>query len=275
MRDAQKSVDDAKLEIQKQSIQDQINILDDEITKYDDLIDQINKAADAQVDALEKVKNKWQEVTDQQEYAKNIALLTGEFGADAIEKILSGNDDDLLEKWKDSYINVLSAIDMEAQGHIGEITKQLEALYRNASNAVTVNADAVAASPADGNLAGMPEGTVITPDGIVLRPLQPGDFMYDLMQKWNVYLDSINHNVEKLAPNSMYEHNAKMNEIANQINNVSNIVNNRNVQPVINGGLNITCPGITSQEVARQVGIKVNDMFNGLHLEADQRSRIR
>ena len=99
-----------------------------------------------------------------------------------------------------------------------------------------------------------------------------------MVQKFNVYLDGINHNVEKLVPNSFYERNAKLNEVSSQVTNssiVNNIANNRNMQPVINGGLNITCPGITSQEVARQVGIKVNDMFNGLHLEADQRSRIR
>ena len=277
-RDAQKSVDDAKLEIQKQFIQDQINILDDEITKYDELIDQVNKAADAQVKALEKVKNKWQEVTDQQNYGKNVAILTGEFGADAIEKILSGNDDGLLEKWKDSYINVLSAIDMETQGHIGEITRQLEALYRNAPNAAAVYANAVTASPGSGNPAGVPEGAIVTANGKVLMPLQPGDRMYGMVQKFNVYLDGINHNVEKLVPNSFYERNAKLNEVSSQVTNssiVNNIANNRNMQPVINGGLNITCPGITSQEVARQVGIKVNDMFNGLHLEADQRSRIR
>ena len=129
IRDAKKDVDDAKLEIQKQSIQDQIDALDDEIDRYNDLIDQINKAADDQIDALEKIKNKWQEVIDQQEYAKNISLLTGEFGTDAITKILTGNDDDLLAQWKDNYINTLAGIDMESQGYIGNMTEQIASLY--------------------------------------------------------------------------------------------------------------------------------------------------
>ena len=116
IRDAQEGVDDAKLEIQKQSIQDQIDALDDEIDRYNDLIDQINKAADTQIDALEQIKNKWREVIDQQEHAKNISLLTGEFGIDAVTKILTGNDDDLLAQWKNNYITALASIDMESQG---------------------------------------------------------------------------------------------------------------------------------------------------------------
>lgn len=129
IRDAQKGVDDAKLEIQKQSIQDQIDALDDEINRYNDLIDQINNAADAQIDALEKIKNKWQEVIDQQEYAKNVTLLTGEFGESAITKILTGNDDDLLAQWKTNYISTLAGIDMESQGYIGDMTQQIASLY--------------------------------------------------------------------------------------------------------------------------------------------------
>ena len=136
IRDAKKDVDDAKLAIQKNDIQKQIDALDDEIDRYNDLIDlvndqidQINKAADTQIDALEKIKNKWQEVIDQQEEAKNLSLLIGEFGTDAITKILTGNDDDLLAQWKENYINTLADIDMESQGYIGDMTQQIAGLY--------------------------------------------------------------------------------------------------------------------------------------------------
>ena len=129
IRDAKRDVDDAKLEIQKQSIQDQINAIDKEIDRYNDLIDQINKAADAQIDALERIKNKWQEAIDVQKYAENVSLLTGEFGDNAIEKILSGNDDDLLAQWKNSYITTLAEIDKESQGYIGNMTQQMASLY--------------------------------------------------------------------------------------------------------------------------------------------------
>ena len=129
IRDAQKSIDDANLEIQKQSIQDQIDALDEEIDGYNDLIDQINKAADTQISALEQIKNKWQEVADGQEHAKNLSLLTDEFGVNAIGKILSGYDDDLFAQWKSNYINTLAGIDVESQGYIGDMTQQIASLY--------------------------------------------------------------------------------------------------------------------------------------------------
>lgn len=129
IRNAQKDVDDAKLEIEKQNIQDQIDLIDDEISKYNDLIDQINKAADDQIDALERIKNKWQETIDLQEYTKNVSLFTNEFGTDAINKLLTGNDDDLLAQWKNNYVNTLAAIDMESQGYIGDMAQQMASLY--------------------------------------------------------------------------------------------------------------------------------------------------
>lgn len=466
IRDAKRDVDDAKLEIQKQSIQDQINALDKEIDRYNDLINQINKAADAQIDALEKIKNKWQEVIDAQKYAENISLLTGEFGANAIEKILSGNDDDLLAQWKNSYITTLAEIDKESQGYIGNMTQQMASLYgidlsplqsqfqgvkesvdvvtnalgeaatvvgagtsrnndttkksaqrdvgnnkgtslesaiqnetQTAMGAFDQHTDkitnevipAIQAATAEmntfnesadvdiektitihyettGNLGGvsghahaegtvgnafangtgaykglpkaeknalvseygqtemtvLPNGkTIITDtptimdlpkdtviyneeqtkkimdnkvdtsgnahadgtgadgwitlaDGRQIRPLQPGDRTYDMMQKVNAYLESIDYNIEKLTPNSFYERNREMNELAKQINYVSSITNNRNVQPSINiGDINVTCPGVTSQEVMHEVGDALNKQIGHLSQRALQEAYKR
>lgn len=101
--------------------------------------------------------------------------------------------------------------------------------------------------------------------------------MWDLYNKFDAYLKSMDGNLEKLVPNSVYEHQRQMEDMAKQINYVSSVVNNnRNVQqPVINGGINITCPGVTSKEVAQQVSVEVDRIFNGMHLEAEQRSRMR
>lgn len=127
---------------------------------------------------------------------------------------------------------------------------------------------------ADGTVGG---GKILTKNGEILRPLQPGDKMYDLVQKFEAYFKSIDGNLEKLVPNSLYEQNREWNKIADQITYANSVVNNnRNVQqPVINGGINITCPGVTSKEVAQQVSVEVDRIFNGMHLEAEQRSRMR
>lgn len=113
-------------------------------------------------------------------------------------------------------------------------------------------------------------------DGTRVRELQPGDRMYDMMQKFDAYFNSMDGNIEKLVPNSVYEHQRQMEDMAKQINYVSSIVNNtRNVQQPVHNEIHITCPGVTSKEVAQQVGVELNNMFNGLHLEAMQQSMMR
>ena len=113
-------------------------------------------------------------------------------------------------------------------------------------------------------------------DGSKVRPLQPGDKMWDLYNKFDAYLKSMDGNIEKLVPNSLYEHQRQMEDMAKQINYVSSVVNNnRNVQQPIVNNINVTCPGVTSKEVAQQVGVELNNMFNGLHLEAMQQSMMR
>lgn len=114
-------------------------------------------------------------------------------------------------------------------------------------------------------------------DGSRIRDLQPGDKMWDLYHAFDAYLKSIDGNLEKLVPNSFYEQNREWNKLADRISYANSVVNNnKNVQqPVIHGGINITCPGVTSKEVAQQVGVEVDRIFNGMHLEAEQRSRMR
>ena len=53
--------------------------------------------------------------------------------------------------------------------------------------------------------------------------------------------------------------------------NVNNVTNNRNVQPVINvGDVNVTCPGVTSQEVMREVGDALGKQIGHLSQRAIQ-----
>lgn len=122
---------------------------------------------------------------------------------------------------------------------------------------------------------GTDDNTIVLDDGTVLTPIQPNDKMYEYMKKWDAYMAKMGNNVDIIANSGLFRHNQQMDEVVKQINNISTITNNRNMQPVINGGINITCPGITSQEVAKQVGVELNNMFNGMHLDAEQRSRMR
>lgn len=123
---------------------------------------------------------------------------------------------------------------------------------------------------ADGTVGG---GKFLTPDGHILCPLQPGDKEWDMMQKFDAYLKSIDGNLEKLTPNSFYEQNRQMHEVVNQINN-SNIVNKNQPAFTINGGINVTCPGVTSKEVMSQVGIALEKELSGMALKAYQKVNI-
>lgn len=88
-------------------------------------------------------------------------------------------------------------------------------------------------------------------DGTKVRPLQPGDKMYDMVQKFDAYFQKMNGNLDMLVPNSLYEHNRQMNEMANQISYVSNVMNNnQNVQQPIVNHINVTLPNVTNSTSA-------------------------
>ena len=104
-------------------------------------------------------------------------------------------------------------------------------------------------------------------------PFQPGDLMYDYMQKWNAYFRNTGSQTAILIPGSMYERSKQLYNTANQI--TGNNIAGKNQPNVHVGDIHITCPGVTSKEVAKQVGVELNHMFSGLHLDADQQSRLR
>ena len=95
-------------------------------------------------------------------------------------------------------------------------------------------------------------------DGTKVRELQPGDKMYDMMQKFDAYFNSMDGNLEKLVPNSVYEHQRQMEDMAKQINYVSSVVNNnRNVQQPVHQTFNITMPNVTDSTSAASL---MNDL---------------
>lgn len=80
-------------------------------------------------------------------------------------------------------------------------------------------------------------------DGSKVRPLQPGDKMWDLYHAFDAYLKSMDGNIEKLVPNSLYEQNREWNKLADQISYANSVVNNRNVQQPVTiqiGDINLT-----------------------------------
>ena len=114
--------------------------------------------------------------------------------------------------------------------------------------------------------------TITTSSGLKLQPIRPGDSAWALQKAFAPLLREMNHH---LAASAMYEQRRQTEQMIRDITAANMIYNNKNVQPAIHGGVHITCPGVTSQEVARQVGAELNHMFNGLHNYADQQSSVR
>lgn len=128
-------------------------------------------------------------------------------------------------------------------------------------------------------------GVVVTPEGNVLTPYNPDTDtspFAKLYKAWTKHYGNIDDNVEEIRKTLTHhvtmEYNQKMhNEVNNFISRSNSVVNNNNRnQPSINvGDINITCPGVTSQEVMREVGVALDNKFRGFHNYADQYSRRR
>jgi len=125
-----------------------------------------------------------------------------------------------------------------------------------------------------------PEGTIIIPNGEVLRPLQPGDRGWELMQAFQPLVDKIRRGEDEIISNAVFGYQKQMERWVNQINN-SNVVNNiaNNKPSVTIGDIHVTCPGVTSQQVAEQlgnvIGKELDRQFSGFSNYTDQMSRIR
>ena len=76
---------------------------------------------------------------------------------------------------------------------------------------------------------------------------------------------------EVINTNVSFDRNRQMQETVSQISRTS--ISTQNIRPSINLGgntFNITCPGVSSQAVMREVKTALNREFNGLHNFADQ-----
>ena len=118
-----------------------------------------------------------------------------------------------------------------------------------------------------------PRGSFLGSDGHVYTPL-PDDHPDILMGKqFDAYVQRMG-GPEFLSVNAMARHEQQMESMMRQITN-STVVTNNHMQPIINmGGVTITCPGVTDQQVMKHVGIALEHEFTGLAMKAYQKSMI-
>ena len=117
------------------------------------------------------------------------------------------------------------------------------------------------------------EGWITLSNGLQARPLQEGDTSWDLTQKFQPLADRILKGETDIMSNAMIEHQRQMEQMVRDITTMN--VTTGNNSSVTIGDIHVTCPGVTSHEVAKQVGDELNNMFRGLHLDAMQQSMMR
>lgn len=96
IREAQKAYQDAQYSKTKNDLQEQLDALNDQLDDYNDKVDE-------QLKALDKIKDKWSEIAENVTKAQNATLATDYLGAGWKDKVLSGNDADIYNAFKNQY----------------------------------------------------------------------------------------------------------------------------------------------------------------------------
>ena len=96
IREAQKAYQDAQYSKTKNDLQEQLDALNDQLDDYNDKVDE-------QLEALDKIKEKWSEIAENVTKAQNATLATDYLGAGWKDKVLSGNDADIYNAFKNQY----------------------------------------------------------------------------------------------------------------------------------------------------------------------------
>ena len=139
LRSAQESVQDALFDLQTYELEKQLEGLET-------ALDAVNDKYDEQISALEKISEKWSEISDKIAQTKNEALTAEILGAGWKDKVLSGNDEPLFQMFSGMY-QTLSEQITQYEEQI-ESTDNISALledYINAYKAGTVTYDQAAA----------------------------------------------------------------------------------------------------------------------------------
>ena len=105
-------------------------------------------------------------------------------------------------------------------------------------------------------------------------PIHPYGYTAQLQKAFDPLVRRLLAGEEKIMNNAFAGEPGQMEKTIREMN-ASNIFDKSTHPDVHVDGIHINCPGVTSTEVARQVGAELNHMFNGFHNYADQQSLIR
>ncbi len=92
-------------------------------------------------------------------------------------------------------------------------------------------------------------GTIARPNGEILTPLPDDDPFMIAQKKFEAYVQKMGSGIETVldaaVTSMMNERNKEVDRFINQLN-AGNVINNKNIQPVINQNVTLNCPNVTN-----------------------------
>lgn len=128
LRQAKEAVQDAKFNLETNAIQTEMNNLQK-------TLDGLNEKYQDQLDSLQKISEKWSEISEKITQTQNEAK-TGEIlGDDWKDKVLSGNDGDLIKHFSEMYSGIFQQIthykeQIDTTSHISSLLENYIASYK-------------------------------------------------------------------------------------------------------------------------------------------------
>ena len=257
LRDAGTQVEDARLQIKTAE-------LEQAVTDLEEARDREKASLDHMILNLEHYRDQWSQISTAYEEAQENQLAAMILGQNWEADIL-GMRTDVLAAFTDNYIRLQQQIaDAAWESANAQIAAQTEAAKGTDGTKGTAQAQiknlaeglrhTEGKAPAD--QAALTQETVITRGGLTLTPVQPGDEMYELMQKYNTYLESIDGNLEKMLPSTAYEQGGLVQEDIGRVTGIT-IANSKKIQPLVNQNFHISLPNVTNSTSAEAL---LNDL---------------
>jgi len=122
LKNAKEKVQDALLDLEKYNLEQEIEALEEQL-------DAVNDQYEEQIKNLEKISEKWSEITSKIEQAKNEVTATDILGNGWKDKVLSGNDDDIFNMFSGMYQSISDQITLY-EDQIAS-TENIEALLQD------------------------------------------------------------------------------------------------------------------------------------------------
>ena len=238
------------------------------------------------IDQLEKYKDKWSDIAKEHEIKQNEMLAASILGADWESQILSGRLD-TLNIFKNEYLSIQDAI-KEAAWETAKA--QVAAQQYVASNGTSGGDDEVeikVKTPTRKGQSTTTRDVMLYHDGInkgyvgenlskdkrltLLKSVANGNLLSDevpaILQRGELVLTELQQN--NLAK-ALWQ-NPIMPDISMPKYDYTKLSNKNDGSFTMTGDINITCPGVTSQEVVGQIHTALQRKFTGMNLKANQK----